>query len=119
MRFIIFIVLISFLLVNTTLAAEHGKIKIQSRSFINASTCGQVVAGLDKQENRRQLALMVGSFVSGTNYARNRNSMMPLKNMLIVTEKFCRKNPKKSIMVSLINLDRVIDKQIELMAQKQ
>ncbi len=119
MRFIFFIIMIGFFSVNTTLAAEKSREKIQSRSFINASSCGQIVAGLEKQENRRKLALMVGSFVSGTNYAKNRNSMMPLKNMLIVTEKYCRKNPKKSIMASMINLDHVIDKQIELTSQKE
>ena len=118
MRLAILATLTFLLLTTTSFAAEQGKGKNQARSYISGSTCGQVTAGLKKQENRKQLALMVGSFVSGTNYAKNRDSKIELKNMLIVTERFCSQFPNKPFIAALVNLDRMIDKQIELAKQK-
>lgn len=119
MRVIILLTVLSLCFTPYSLAAETQKKILKSRTYINKQTCGQVVAGLEKDENKKQFALIVGSFVSGVNYARMRNSKMPLKNMLIVTEMYCRQNPMKPIMAALINLDRVINSQIIHDAQKE
>lgn len=52
---------------------------------------------------------MVGAFISGSNYAKNRDSRIKLANMIAGSEHFCRQYPDKSIIDALINLDRAID----------
>ena len=118
MRLTIILMTLSMFFSPAVFAVEPEKKILKSRTYINKQTCGQVVAGLEVEENQKQFAMLVGSFISGVNYARMRNSKMPLKNMLIVTEMYCRQNPEKPIMAALINLDRVINNQIALDAKQ-
>jgi hypothetical protein len=82
------------------------------RSFINGITCGQIVNGLDRKETRKAYALMIGSFITGSNYAKNRDSKTDLKGMLLLTEQFCRQNQDQPILTAMIFLDKAIDKRI-------
>ena len=76
----------------------------------NSFSCGQIVEGLDKEETRKAYVLMVGSFISGSNYAKNRDSEIDLKGILQLTEQFCRQNPEVPVLTSMIFLDKAIDK---------
>ena len=80
------------------------------RSYINGITCGQIVEGLDDENTRKAYVLMVGSFISGSNYATNRDSKTDLKGMLLLTEQFCRQNPERPVLTAMIFLDKAIDK---------
>jgi len=82
----------------------------QARSYISSTSCKQVITDIDKPGSHQRLALLVGAFISGSNYAKNRDSHLKLVNMAAGTEQFCRQHPDKSIIDALINLDRAIDK---------
>ena len=103
--------LVSFLYVPAL--AEETEGNTQFRSFINGITCGQIVEGLDKEESRNAYVLMIGSFITGTNYAKNRDSKTDLKGMLLLTEQFCRQNPERPILTAMIFLDNAIDRRNE------
>ncbi len=116
MRISFLILLCCLISVGTTFAANTQKTPLRSRTHISSNTCGQVITNIEKTKDVKLLALVVGSFISGSNYAKNRNSKIPLRNMLILTERYCRKNPNKPLTAALINLDRIIDRQIKLSA---
>ena len=93
-----------------TFAEDSTPDSTQFRSFINGITCGQIVDGLDKEKTRNAYVLMVGSFITGTNYVRNRDSRIDLQGMLQLTEQFCRQNPDHPVLTAMVFLDKAIDK---------
>jgi hypothetical protein len=99
-------------------ASGGNAAKEEARTFIGRNSCEQVFTGIDKPDRRRQLTMVVGAFISGSNYARSRNSQMPLKNMLTVTERYCKQHPDKPFLYALVTLDKVLDKQLELLEKK-
>lgn len=100
------------LLYSPAIGAEQPNEEARFRSFIDGATCGQVIQNLDKPDSRKEFALMVGSFISGTNYTKKRDSKIDLRGMLMIAEQFCRKNPKKSVTSALIHLDSSVDKRM-------
>lgn len=61
---------------------------------------------------------MIGSFITGANYAKGRDSQIDLKGMLLITEQFCLQNPQLPVTAALTTLDKAIDRRLEL-SQKQ
>lgn len=82
------------------------------RSFTSGITCEQAVKSLDKKEGLSDFALLVSAFITGTNYVKNRDSHADLKGMMMLTEKYCRDNPKQAVTTALIVLDKAIDQRI-------
>jgi hypothetical protein len=82
------------------------------RSFTSGITCEQAVKSLDKKEGLSDFALLVSAFITGTNYVKGRDSQADLKGMMMLTEKYCRDNPKKPVTTALIVLDKAIDQRI-------
>lgn len=86
----------------------------QFRSFLNGASCEQVINNLSLREGQKDFALMIGSFTTGVNYAKSRDSKIDLKGMMLLAEQFCRQNPKQPAMNALIFLDRAIDNREKL-----
>lgn len=82
------------------------------RAFTNEISCGQIIENLKKPEGHRDFVLLVSGFVTGTNYAKGRNSSLNMQSMLAVTEKSCRENPQWSLTAALILLDEIIKSQL-------
>jgi hypothetical protein len=102
------------LLPAAVLAAEPAKTNgkpngSQFRSFTSGISCEAAVKSLEKKEGVSDFALLVSAFVTGTNYVKGRNSQADLKGMMMVTEKYCRDNPKEPITTALMVLDKVLD----------
>jgi hypothetical protein len=72
------------------------------------------VKSLDKKEGMSDFALLVSAFITGTNYVKGRDSHADLKGMMMLTEKYCRDNPKQAVTTALIVLDKAIDQQLAL-----
>lgn len=106
-----------FYLLAVPAIAEETQSPSKFRSYINDVSCGEIIKGLEDQAARRAYVLMVGSFISGTNYAKNRDSKVELQRMLILTEQFCRQNPEQPMMTAMIFLDKAIDKAEEAKQQ--
>ncbi len=104
----LFIVILLCTIFSRTFAGENNK-NTQFRSFINGISCGQIIEDLDREETRKAYELMVGSFITGSNYAKNRDSKTDLNGMLLITEQFCRQNPKQHFLSAVISLDKSID----------
>ena len=96
----------------TTVCAESTKPKF--RSFMNGISCGEIVRDLNQQGPDQKFAILIGSFISGSNYSKSRDSKMDIQGMLLITEQFCRQNPKLPATTALVFLDKAIDKRIEL-----
>lgn len=114
MRISLFLTILTLIFTTSVCAEEPAAEKPAFRSFINGISCGQIVEGLDKEETRKAYVLMVGSFITGTNYAKNRDSQTDLNGMLQLTEQFCRQNPERPVLTAMIFLDKAIDKRISL-----
>ena len=82
------------------------------RSFTNEISCGQIIENLKNPAGNRDFVLLVGGFVTGTNYAKNRDSSLDMQSMLAITEKSCRENPQWSLTAALILLDKIIETQM-------
>ena len=89
------LVLLLLFLPTVTLAAEQTQGKPGFRAFTSSISCEQVVGNLDKKQAQSDFALLVSAFITGTNYAKNRDSKVDLKSMLALTEQYCRQNPKQ------------------------
>jgi hypothetical protein len=105
------ILMIGFLFTASAYAEDNNR---QFRAFITGIPCGEVVKSLHQQEGSDKFALMIGSFISGSNYVKNRDSKMDLKGMLLITEQFCRQNPDLPATTALVFLDKSIDKRVAL-----
>ncbi|MCK4509819.1 MAG: hypothetical protein KAU27_14820 [Desulfuromonadales bacterium] len=110
-RTTLFIAMVGWLTA-TTVCAESTK--PQFRSFMNGISCGEVITDLNQQATSQKFAILIGSFISGSNYSKHRDSKMDLKGMLLITEQFCRQNPEHPATAALVFLDQTIDKRIEL-----
>lgn len=108
------------LLPSISLAAEPTKLTKpavkangpQFRAFTSSISCETAVKSLEKKEGASDFALLVSAFVTGVNYAKSRNSPADLKGMMMVTEKFCRDNPKEPVTTALMVLDKVLDQKM-------
>ena len=116
MRALIFAI-ITFSLSTSNAYAENND--GQFRSFLNGTSCAQLVNSLGNKEHKKQAAVMIAAFISGTNYAKERDSKIDLRGMALITEQFCRQNPKKPVTAALVYLDRAIDRRNELMQQTE
>ena len=96
------------------LAADPAPAKPGFRAFTSSISCEQAVGNLDKKESQGSFALLVSAFITGTNYAKNRDSKVDLKSMLALTEQYCRQNPKQPVTNALIVLDKSIDNRIAM-----
>ena len=87
------------------------------RSFTSSISCEQAVKSLGKKEGLSDFALLVSAFVTGTNYAKGRDSHADLKGMMMLTEKYCRDNPKQPVTTALVVLDKALDQQLAKQAK--
>lgn len=110
--------LTSILLAVSALAAEDGGEQTY-RSFLSQTSCAQMVSGLQDKSAQKEFSVMVGAFITGTNYAKGRDSQIDVKGMLLITEQFCRQNPQRPVSAALITLDRAIDRQLELIKKQE
>lgn len=102
---------ISFFLLLALLVAEAWAVEPsqQFRSFISGTSCEQLVNSLNNKDSQKEIVIMVGSFVSGVNYVKSRDSMIDLRGMLMLAEQYCRQNPQQPAINALIYLDKAID----------
>ena len=114
MRISLFLAILLLTFSTIACAEEAASAKPSFRSFINGISCGEIVKGLDQEETRKAYVLMVGSFITGANYAKNRDSKTDLRGMLQLTEQFCRQNPEHPVLTAMIFVDKAIDKRISL-----
>jgi len=110
-----FIAVVFLALLATQVFADEKK---TFRAFTNNVSCEQVVASLEQPEGVSDFALIISSFVTGSNYAKSRDSTMDLKSMMVLTEQYCRQNPEWPATTVLVSLDKVIDRRIELEKQE-
>ncbi len=108
-----------FLLFVVMSVPAYASEEMSFRAFTNGIACKHVVASLDKSEGAKTLAIMVSSFITGSNYAKNRESSIDLKSMLMLTEQYCRQNPDWALTTALIALDQSIDKRMAAEAKKK
>lgn len=69
----------------------------------------QFVNSLNNKDFQKEIVIMVGSFISGVNYAKKRDSMIDLRGMLMMAEQYCVQNPQQPAINALIYLDQAID----------
>lgn len=118
MRFILISTLIWALTIVSSYATETSN-EQQFRSFLSGTSCGQMAAGLQNKQTQKEFVVMVGAFISGSNYAKGRDSRIDLKGMLLITEQFCRQNPKQTVTTALVSLDKAIDRRNMLEQKSQ
>lgn len=82
------------------------------RSFTSGISCEQAAKSLEQKEGLSDFALLVSAFITGSNYVKGRDSQADLKSMMMLTEKYCRDNPKQPVTTALIVLDKAIDQRI-------
>jgi len=104
--------IIAILLLILLSSPAFAEDKIEFRTFTNSLTCKELTTKLENPEGVSDFVLMVSSFVTGSNYAKNRVSPYDLKTMVEITEQYCRKNPEWTATAVLIALDKTIDRQI-------
>lgn len=96
----------------SSLAAESASKQPSFRAFTSEISCEAAVKSLEKKEGLSDFALLVSAFITGTNYVKGRDSKADLKSMMVLTEKYCRDNPKQPVTTALIVLDKVIDQRL-------
>ena len=79
------------------------------RSFTDAATCELINKNVANKENMNGIKLLIGAFITGTNYVKARDSQLDLESMLEMTEVFCRQHPQQTFTDALVDLDRSID----------
>ena len=94
----------------TAFAAEETDEQARFRSYVKQVKCGEILQDIQDPGVRQGVVLIIGSFVSGSNYAKQRISGVDLKGMLLLTEQFCRQNPEASLLQALVTLDLRIDR---------
>lgn len=111
---ILLTLLLSLFFVTPAWSAE----KQSFRSYTNQLTCKQLVDNLETPRGVNDLALLVSAFVTGSNYAKSRDSQLDLKSMMILTERYCRQNPDWSATTVFIVLDQAIEKRFQVESKK-
>jgi len=96
----------------TLMAAEQTPPEKNFRAYTSSITCEQAVANLDKKPAQSNFALMISAFITGTNYIKGRDSQIDLKGMMMITEQYCRNNPKQPVTNALVALDKAIDQRL-------
>lgn len=99
-----------FVLVSVAFAAETSEETPRFRSYVKQVKCGAIIKDIESQNTKQGMALIVSSFISGSNYAKQRVSRIDFKGMMLLTEQFCRQNPEAPILQALVSLDRKIDR---------
>lgn len=112
MRILICLVLMVMLTSPVLAAKEEEKPTQKVRSYINFLSCEKSVETLSTPQGQEAFKLLVGSFITGSNHAKKRDSQIELSNMLMITEQFCRQNPDKPVLAALVTLDTLIDQRI-------
>ncbi len=80
------------------------------RTYLSALTCENMIKSLESKEGQERLILVVGTFITGSNYAKGRDVNIDLKTLTIMTENYCRENPKHGLDKALVVVDRSLDR---------
>ena len=80
------------------------------RTYINTVTCENMVKSLEAKEGQERLLLAVAAFMTGSNYAKGRDVNIDLKTLAIMTENYCRQNPKHGLGDALSTVDKALDR---------
>lgn len=80
----------------------------QFTSFITGISCKDYVKSLEERKEKSQAALILGSFVTGVNFSKGRETTLSLRSMTMITDKYCRDNPDKPLIAALGSLEKVL-----------
>lgn len=80
----------------------------QFTSFITSISCKDYVKSLEEGKEKSQAALILGSFITGVNFSKGRETTLSLRSMTMITDKYCRENSDKPLVAALVALDKVL-----------
>lgn len=80
----------------------------QFTSYIPGASCKDYIKSLAEGKEKGQAAYILGAFVTGVNFAKARETKLTLPAMTAIVEQYCRANPDKLFITSLVALEKVL-----------
>lgn len=79
-------------------------------AYTDGNSCQQVGKLMMIDKGRNSLGLLVGAFMTGVNYQKERSTNVTAEQLLDLLSGYCKNNPKDTVTKAMIALDIEIDK---------
>ncbi|GEM_PF-5011376 len=89
---------------------DYSSLEPSYTAYTNEIPCKQFSQLMIMDKGRQNLGLMVGAFMTGVNYQKNRTSSATISQLLASVNLYCMDHPKDSVTKAMVALDNEIDK---------